>query len=238
MNAPRSFPVRFGLLGTVAPLLLLPLLARAGGFEVKLDLPIRPKLSLSGQEKILVAPFLIGTKSEDEKKDSKIDLDREFRRHLQKQFERKTKLRILPAVEGVRLPSADLKKLEADAEFWKGLAAKEGADLIVTGALDFDVQDRSGYRREEYVSPIDGRVYYRQVLVNETGFGFDIVLVAIDGKSGAVLHEESFKDFRTQEGSRRDELAGLFENLFALESKILGIFSTRRVEAKRWVFSD
>ena len=88
------------------------------------------------------------------------------------------------------------------------------------------------------MSPIDGRTYYRQVMVNETGYGFDIVLVVLDGKNGAVLLEDNFKEFRTQEGTRPDELAGLFDNLFALESRILGIFVSRKTEARRFVFEN
>ncbi len=241
--ASRFLPRHAGRFGRVAALiagvvLVAPLVARAGGFEVALDLPIRPKLSLSGTEKILLAPMLIGPKNADERRDSKIDLDREFRRYLQKQIERQTKLRTVPLPEGVRLPSADVSKLREEPEFWKGIAAASGADIVLSGAIDFDVQDRTGYKKEEYLSPIDGRTYYRQVLVEETGFEFDIVLLAIDGRTGAVLLEENLKDFQAKEGRRRDELAGLFENLFALESRILGVFVTRKTKAKRFVFEN
>lgn len=219
----------------VALLAAAPLAAR--GFEVKLELPLRPKLSLSGEEKILVAPFLIGSKG-DEKREGKLDIDREFRRYLEKQLGRRTRFRLAELPDGTRLPSADLSKVKADVEFWKELGTKTGTDLVITGSIEWDVEDRSGYRREEYVSPIDGRTYYRQVLVNETGFGFDIVLVVFDAKSGTVLFEDNFKDFRTREGQNPDELAGLFDNLFSLESRILGIFVSRRTEARRFVFEN
>ena len=230
----KRFRAAVALVCLLAP--VLPVVA--GGFEVNLDLPLRPKLSLTGREKLLLAPFLVGTKAQDERVQTKVDLDREFRRYLQKQLQRKTKLTVTLTPEGTRLPSADLTKLRGAAGEWRELAAKSGVDVIVTGAIDFDVQDRTGYKKEEYVSPIDGRTYYRQVLVEETGYGFDIVLLAIDGRTGEVLLEEPLKDFRSKEGRGRDELAGLFENLFALEERILGIFVSRKSEARRFVFDD
>jgi len=213
--------------------------AGAGTIEVKVQLPIRPKLSLTGHEKVVLAPFLVGAKSIDEKKDLKIDVDREFREYLLKQLHRKTKLTVQPLPDPkLRLPSADFSRMKGDAEFWKSVAARSGADIVISGAVDFDVQDRTGYKKEEYTSPIDGRTYYRQVLVEETGYAFDIALIVIDGRTGGILLDESFKDFQTKEGRRRDVLAGLFENLFSLESKILGIFVSRKSEAKRFIFEN
>lgn len=225
-------------LPAVLALLLVPAAAVAGSFEVTLDLPLRARLSLAGGERAVIAPFVVGLKAADQERETKIDLDREFRRYLAKQLDRRTNLAVVPSPEAFRLPTSDLAKLKADAEFWTNFAAAAGADLVVTGAVDFDVEDRTGYRREEYVSPIDGRTYYRQVLVSETGYGFDIVLLVLDGKTGAVLLEESFQDFQTREGNRRDELGGLFDNLFALENRLLGIFTSRRAPARRFIFDD
>ena len=112
------------------------------------------------------------------------------------------------------------------------------ADLILTGSLDFDVQDRSGYRTEAYTSPYDGRTYYRQVLVEETGFEFDIVMQVYDGRTGRLLYNDNFKDFKRFEGERTDPLTGMFENLYALESRIAGIFVQKRVETNRVLFTQ
>ena len=88
------------------------------------------------------------------------------------------------------------------------------------------------------VSPIDGRTYYRQVYVEQTGFLFDIVFLVFDGRTGERLLQDEFKDFR-QTGTRRtDELQGLFENLFSLENQILNTFVARDREAERYLFND
>ncbi len=105
-------------------------------------------------------------------------------------------------------------------------------------SLDFDVQDRSGYRTEEYVSPFDGRTYFRQVLVENTGFEFDIVLQILDGRDGELLYSDNFKDFRQLDGGEADPIQGMFRNLYALEDRIAGIFAQRRIEARRTLYTE
>jgi hypothetical protein len=112
------------------------------------------------------------------------------------------------------------------------------ADLIVCGSLDFDIQDRTGYRTEAYTSPFDGRTYYRQVLVEQTGFEYDILMQVYDGESGELLFEDNFKDFQSYEGEEADPLQGMFENLYSLEDRILGLFVQKEVEASRTLFTD
>ena len=138
---------------------LLPGLALAGVTEVKLKLPLKPKLQIAGDEKIAIAPFVIGNNGE-RKNDraSKVDVQSEFQRYLRKQLTKNTKLKLVD-VPQTRLPGTDMKSLEANRDFWKDLGAKTGADYIVSGVVDFDINDKSGYRTEEYVSPQDGKTY-------------------------------------------------------------------------------
>jgi hypothetical protein len=108
----------------------------------------------------------------------------------------------------------------------------------VSGSLEFKIEDRSGYKSEEYVSPIDGRTYYRQVYVEQTGVLFDIVFLVLDGRTGEKLLQDEFKDFRQASKRSVDELQGLFENLFSLENQILNTFVARDREAERYIFTD
>ncbi len=135
-------------------------------------------------------------------------------------------------------PTYDLEMLSRDPDFWRVIGERTQADLILTGSLDFDIQDRSGYRTEEYVSPFDGRTYYRQVLVEQTGFEYDIVVQVYDGKTGELLFSDNFKDFKSFEGEKADPLRGMFENLYALEGRIVGIFAQKEIEATRVLLTD
>jgi len=217
---------------------LLPLAAAAGVTEVKLKLPLKPKLQISGDEKIAIAPFVIANNGE-RKNDraSKVDIQSEFQRYLRKQLTKSTKLKLVD-VPATRLPGGDVKALEANRDYWRELGAKTGADYIVSGVVDFDINDKSGYRTEEFVNPADGRTYYRQVLVETTGFVFDIDIAVFNADSGEKVLEDNFRDFKEFDQRNYDEILGLFENLRSLETQLVGIFVPQETSATRYVFTE
>lgn len=218
--------------------ILIPLTAAAGVLEVKLKLPVKPKLNISGDEKIAIASFIIASEGERRSdRAAKVDIQSEFHRYLRKQLTKSTKLRIVD-MPATRLPGSDMKALESNRDYWKQLGAKTGADFIVSGVVDFDINDKSGYRTEEYQSPADGRTFYRQVLVETTGFVFDIDIAVFDADTGEKVVEENFRDFKEFDQRNYDEILGLFENLRALESQLVGIFVSQETSASRYVFTD
>jgi hypothetical protein len=236
MRSRRSFLVAAGLvlMATTATVEV----ARAGNIEVKLTLPVRARLDLANRHTILPAPFIVvRQEGEGRIEGSNIDVQQEFQRYLLKILKRDTDLDIVESGP-IDYPTYDLRMLARDADFWKVIGERTQADLILVGSLDFDIQDRSGYRTEEYVSPFDGRTYYRQVLVEQTGFEYDIVVRVFDGKTGEQLYTDNFKDFKSFEGERADPLIGMFENLYALEDRLLGIFVQKRVAATRVLLTD
>ena len=217
---------------------LIPLTAAAGVLEVKLKLPVKPKLNITGDEKIAIAPFIIASEGERRNdRAAKVDVQSEFNRYLRKQLTKSTKLRLVD-MPVMRLPGTDMKALEGNRDFWKQLGAKTGADFIVSGVVDFDINDKSGYRTEEYVSPADGRTFYRQVLVETTGFVFDIDIAVFNADTGEKVVEENFRDFKEFDQRNYDEILGLFENLRALETQLVGIFVSQETSASRYVFTD
>lgn len=207
--------------------------------EVRLRLPVRARLDLAGRKTVAAAPFLVVSRegSGESPRGTSIDVQREFERYLVKVLRRETTLKVLESGP-VDYPTFDLDLLAQNRDFWRGLGEKLQADLVVAGSLDFDVQDKSGYRTEEYVSPFDGRTYYRQVLVEQTGFDYDIVLMVFDGRTGERLYFDNFKDFKQFEGEKADPLAGMFENLISLEDRIVGVFTQKTVEATRILMTD
>ncbi len=217
---------------------LMPLASMAGVLEVKLKLPLKPKLQISGDEKLAIAPFVIANNGEKRSdRASKVDVQSEFQRYLRKQLTKSTKLKLVDTPP-TRLPGSDIKTLEANRDYWRELGAKTGADYIVCGVLDFDINDKSGYRTEEYVSPNDGRTYYRQVLVETTGFVFDIDIVVFNADSGEKVLEDNFRDFKEFDQRNYDEILGLFENLRSLETQLVGIFVPQETSATRYVFTE
>jgi len=217
---------------------LTPLIASAGVTEVKMKLPTKPKLQINGDEKIAIAPFVI-VANQEKKSDraAKVDVQKEFQRYLKKQLGKSTKLHIVEAPQ-TRLPGSDMKALEANRDYWKQLGLKSGADYIISGIIDFDVNDKSGYKSEEYVSPADGRTYYRQVLIESTGFVFDIDIAVFNADSGEKVLEDNFRDFKEFDQRNYDELLGLFENLRSLETQLVGMFVPQETSATRYVFTE
>jgi hypothetical protein len=220
--------------------LVLPWSAKAG-VEVRLELPVRAKVDLTGRHTVTTAPFLVvgreGAEGGDRIRGSALDVQKEFERYLAKLIRRETDLKLVESGP-LDYPTFDLDLLATNRDFWRAVGERSQADLVLAGSLDFDVQDKSGYRTEEYVSPFDGRTYYRQVLVEQTGFDYDIVLMVFDGKTGERLFFDNFKDFKQFEGERTDPLQGMFENLASLEDRIVNVFTQKTVETTRTLLTD
>src|SRR5512141_1429575 len=92
-----------------ALLLFLPLAASAGVQEVKLKIPVKPKLQITGDEKLAIAPFIMANTGEKRSdRAQKIDVQGEFLRYLRKQLTKSTKLKLVD-VPATRLPGTTMK---------------------------------------------------------------------------------------------------------------------------------
>lgn len=226
-----------GAIATLASLVPLAAPAAAGSVEVRLKLPQRARLDLQGRKSVTIAPFLVVTQEGRERAQGRnIDVQAEFEKYLDKTLRRQTELKVIDAPP-LDYPTFDLNQLAKEKDFWRAVGERTQADLILAGGLDFDIQDRSGYRTEEYVSPFNGRTYYRQVLVEQTGFEYDILMQVYDGRTGDLLYTDNFKDFQNVESEKADPLAGMFENLYSLEDRIVGVFTQKEVEATRMLIT-
>ena len=205
--------------------------------EIQLSLPVRSKLAFTGHEKLYVGPFVRESKGDEKAADLSFDVSAEFERYLRKLLRKESKFVLIPAVQGVRPPTSDPLRLAKSADFWRELGTQTGADYIVAGSIDFEVQDRTAYKMEPYESPVTGATYYRQVLVEQTGFTYDIMLNVYDGRTGALVYEQPLKDFQEKPERNFDEFTGMFANLFALENQIIGVFVPRSIKTKRVLFT-
>jgi hypothetical protein len=205
-----------------------------------MELPLKPRIPLKGNERVAIAPFLI-VSSADKPKDkadlANVDLQAEFHRYLVQHLQKKTKLQVIDLGTTIQLPSRELVALSRATDFWRSVGQKNAADIVVSGSLEFKIEDSAGYKTEEYVSPVTGQTSFRQIYVERTGFLFDIVFLVFDGKTGDRLLQDEFKDFRERNRRRTDEMLGLFQNLFALEDQILNMFVPRQRAVQRYIFS-
>jgi hypothetical protein len=205
-----------------------------------MQLPLKPRIPLKGNERVAIAPFLI-VASADKPKDkadlANVDLQAEFHRYLVQHLQKKTKLQVIDLGTTIQLPSRELVALSRAGDFWRSVGQKNAADIVVSGSLEFKIEDSAGYKTEEYVSPVTGQTSFRQIYVERTGFLFDIVFLVFDGKTGDRLLQDEFKDFRERNRRRTDEMLGLFQNLFALEDQILNMFVPRQRAVQRYIFT-
>jgi len=219
--------------------LLLVLIAASASWaevvEVELTLPLPARVDLRGMKSVVVTPFLtVSFDGESNAELHEVNVQEEFDGYLKRILRRNTRLKVLESGP-LDFPTYDLASLAEDGDFWRYVGEINQADVILAGGLDFDVQKRSGYRIEPFSTT--SAVYYRQVLIEKSGFEFDILMLVIDGKTGAVLYADNFKDFREFERARVDPLVGMYENLDALEGRIMGIFTQRWLKTPRSMFS-
>jgi hypothetical protein len=212
--------------------------ALAGTKELRINLFLEPDLELDGSESIFIGPVLIEPRGDEPASSLDLSAAREFDDHLRKILRRKTRLDLLPPVDSLKPPSDDPVELAGMTEFWQELGDETGADVIVAAAIDVKVLDRAGYTTEEYVSPADGKTYFRQVLVEETGFDFDILLMVFDGASGEQLLQEQITDFRERSERKLEQYEDMYADLYNLETRLLGVFVPRSMVAKRTLYTN
>jgi hypothetical protein len=210
----------------------------AGSREVRIALHLKPELPIDGTENVFVGPILIEPREGENVQSVDLTAAREFEIFLRKILRRDARLHLLPELDDLRPSTNNLAALVEDSEFWKAIREGNGADLIVAASIDVKILDRAGYTTEEYVSPQDGKTYFRQVMVEETGFSYDILLVVIEAVTGEVLHEEQITDFQPKNERKLEEYTDMFSDLYTLQSRLVGIFVPRAVQVKRTLYSD
>ena len=229
-------------------------------YEIPLETPIRPKLDVSSFERILVAGFIAGGT---EDVDGNIETTRLLRSQLRNQSDmRVIDSDVLPLVEvasedfaasdvagdeeGARegpapiLEDADLEPYEhlfADAEYWKQIGEEYQQPLIVTGTVMFAPQERSGIvQRDQEVYDSFGRrsVVPVRTYMERKGFVLKPRFVFIDGRTGAVLYSENFREEILYNANHTSPaLSSYFELMDRLLPSFLSTLSTQTIRGTR-----
>jgi len=210
----------------------------AGSREVRIALHLDPELPLDGTDNVYVGPILIEPREGENVQSVDLTAAREFEMFLRKILRRDAQLHLIPKRDDLRPQSNHLAALLLDADFWKAIREENSADYVVAASIDVKVLDRAGYTTEEYVSPQDGKTYFRQVMVEETGFSYDILLVVVEAETGKLLHREQITDFQPKSERKLEEYTDMFTDLYTLQNRLVGIFVPRAVQVKRALYSD
>lgn len=210
----------------------------AGTREIRIELHLKPEFPLDGTENIYVGPIMIEPREGENVQSVDLTAAREFEIFLRKILRRDAQLHLVLARDDLRPSTTDFSALLLDGDFWKSIGKETDADFVVAASIDVKVLDRAGYTTEEYVSPQDGKTYFRQVMVEETGFSYDILLVVVDASTGKVAHREQITDFQPKNERKLEEYTDMFTDLYTLQNRLAGIFVPRAVQVKRALFTD
>ena len=256
MTAPRGTRVASLALGAV--------LVAAGGctsvYEVPIDTPIQAKLDVTPFSRVHVVGFISGG-SEDV--DANMETVRLLRSQLRtKSRLRVIEADPLPLQEvareqangnggasaapaGMTLPEriTDEKDLEpyealfANAAYWKKIGEEFQQPLIVTGTVMFRPHQASGIvtqEREVYDNFGRRQVVPMRVYMERKGYILRPKLVFIDGRTGSVLYQESYREERLYPSQQNvPALSSFFEQMDAVLPSFLNTLSTTRVRGSR-----
>jgi len=234
--------------------------ACGGSFsEIPIETPLRPKLDVSGFESILVAGFIAGGTDD---VDGNLETTRLLRSQLRNQSDmRIVDSDVLPLIEVAIesrtisdtsteredplapepiLADEDLAQYEhlfANVDYWKQIGEEYQQPLIVTGTVMFASQDRSGtVQRDQEVYDSFGRrsVVPVRTYLERTGFVLRPRFIFIDGRTGAVLYSENFREEVLYNANQTSPaLSSYFELMDRLLPSFLSTLSTQTIRGTR-----
>lgn len=229
-------------------------------FEVAIETPIKPKLDVSAFSRVFVAGFVAaGT----EDVDANLETVRLLRSQLRsKGLLRVIDADVLPLTDVAAepresgpppdgtSPAAELpqpitteqdlelyERVFSNTDYWKGIGEELQGPLIVTGTVMFTPHSRSGYvQREEEVYDSFGRrrVVPVRTYMERQGFILRPKFVFIDGRTGATLYTETFREevlYNAQQTT--PALSSYFELMDRLIPAFLTTLSSQRIKGTR-----
>ncbi|MCC6165342.1 MAG: hypothetical protein IT182_18515 [Acidobacteria bacterium] len=226
-------------------------------YEIPIDTPIQAKLDVSPFSRVHVAGFISGGSDD-------VDANMETVRLLRSQLRTKSKLRVIEADAlplqqvareqalapggnggGMTFPERinDEKDLEAyeplfaNAAYWKKIGEEFQQPLIVTGTIIFRAHQASGIvtQEREQFDQLGRRVVVpMRVYMERKGYVLRPKIVFIDGRSGSVLYQESYREERLYPAQQNvPALSSFFEQMDAVLPSFLNTLSTTRVRGSR-----
>ena len=221
--------------------------------EIPIETPLQSKIDVGNFRRILVAGFVT------EPGPSDVDLSAETSRLLQNQLRSNSKLQVLEpdrpplqdaldrlkANEGEHWNKADKEqfKLEADkllqdGDYWRKLGEEYQNPLIVTGRINFEEQNRSGFQAEERVvrDPTSNRarLVRGNRFLERKAFTLSADFYFVDGRTGEQLHKEKFtEEVLYGDDQKVSPLSSYFELMDRLLPNFLGVIAPQRIRGTR-----
>jgi hypothetical protein len=130
-----------------------------------------------------------------------------------------------------------ISQVFSDAAYWKNVGAGHQGPLIVTGTVLFQANSRAGYvqrEKEEYDEYGRRSVQPVRSYMERKGYILRPKFVFIDGRTGAVLHTESFREevlYNAEQST--PALSSYFELMDRLLPSFLSTLSAQKIKGSR-----
>ncbi len=136
----------------------------------------------------------------------------------------------------------DYERIFANVAYWKKLGEEYQQPLIVTGTILFNPQTRNGIvtqQRETYDQLGRRTVVPVRVYQERKGYVLRPKFVFIDGRTGATLYTETFREERLYPASTNTPaLSSYFEMMDTLLPSFLNTLSAQKVRGSRILLKD
>ena len=232
----------------------------ASFYEIPIETPIAAKLDVSAFQRVFIAGFISGGTDD---VDGNLETVRLLRSQLRmKSSLRVVDADVLPLLEvasgrteggpnaaAARDTNAEIPPIKnekdllpyehifADADYWKRIGEEYQNPLIVTGTVLFTPHSQSGMvqREREVIDPLGRRrVEPIREYMERKGFILDVRFVFIDGRSGAQMPGEKFREERLyNQNDNTPALSSYFELMDEMVPRFLNTLSTQKVRGSR-----
>jgi hypothetical protein len=198
-------------------------------FKVTVELPVPARLDLAGKRTLLVASFLTD-------ESHLLDINRELVRFIRSEYRKHSDLEVLPVTPAPAVPEQTLSDLIANREFWKFLGREYGADVIVSGVMEYDRRDSSGFRDVDVISPSTGQKVRQSQFVEQERFLYELDIIFMDGATGELLFRDRLQRSALFRGTQNDPITAFFDLSETIAPDVLAIVKSRTREDVRFVF--
>jgi hypothetical protein len=247
------------LLGSLAAAAAL-VACSAGTLEIGIETPIQPKIDTSRFERVLVAGFVSGGSDD---VDGNLETVRLLRSQLRTKSNLKVvEADVIPLADmlaeqtragGSAPPTIDPKTLPrqvkdekdlevydplfSNAAYWKKIGEEFQGPLIVTGSVLFTSTASSGFvQKDREVIDQYGRrtVEPQRTYMERKGFVLRPKFVFIDGRTGAVIDTEVFREaVLYNQGQEVPALSSYFELMDRVVPAFLGTLASQKIRGTR-----
>jgi hypothetical protein len=235
--------------------------------EIPIETPIQPKLDVSAFQRIFIAGFIAGANEDVDANMETVRLLRSQLRNkgilrvidadtlplieVARQNAAEPNGEPAPDQQAVQPPQDqdkppvidDEKDLEqyqhlfANVAYWKRIGEEYQQPLIVTGAILFAPQQRSGFvqREQETYDPFGRRIVVPvRTYMERKGFVLRPTFIFIDGRTGETLHSETFREEILYNANQQTPaLSSYFELMDRLLPAFLNTLSAQKIKGTR-----